>query len=174
MGWRGLMKCLDRLIKTLGFAIILGLASVLTGCVSLMDYSEPFVILRSALTDPIDQLDILAEKGEARPQYALAIVYEYGLRGKPRQPSFANTLKQKAMAMRGYTTITQYIAGLNGAPGRTVLINTPNYIISPYEAQANDSCAALLNESINYERSVKTCGGQVTYDELKTLWDKSR
>ncbi len=153
----------------------LALAVALTGCATLSGQAGPNLnLLKMALTIPPNLLTARAEKGDARAQAALAIVYEYGLDRMSRDGGQATSLRQKATASRGYTPITQYIPGLNGAPGRTAIINIPNYGVPQAEIQRNRACADALDAGRDDASSIAACGDAPNYQALKSLWDKAR
>jgi hypothetical protein len=127
----------------------------LVSCASIRPSKSSLDLLTQALTAPVIELEAQSNKGGGRSQYALGTVYQYGLRGQSKDLAKANDLKRKAMAMRGYTPITQYIAGLNGTLSRTYIINIPRYEVSPYEAQASEKCASALEARLKCPSSKK-------------------
>lgn len=145
-------------------------AVALTGCVTIPINEASLGLLDYALDSAPDSLESRAETGDGRAQYALSVVYRYGLNGVPRDGGRATALRAKAVAQRGYTPITQYIAGLEGKPGRTAIINIPRHDVSAYEASINDACAATLSSGAETPAALETCGGQASFLSLKARW----
>lgn len=168
-------KALERFFNSLKTHLALTLACLsLTACITFVPTSATMGILKMALTAPLIDLETRANKGEARSQYALGIIYTYGLRGKSKNAYLAGSLKQKAVAQRGTLPITQYIHGINGAPSRTHIINVAHYDLTSFEADAVDSCASFLAKKQNDEEAVKACGGQDSLNTLQALWDTAK
>lgn len=98
-----------------------------------------------ALTTRVPDLEARAAAGDSTAQYALALVRQHGLRGVAADAQGAAELKAAAAASRGSTAITQYIAGINGAPGRVHIINLPKGgALGPGTAKAAEACVAEL------------------------------
>lgn len=135
-----------------------------------VDQGPPRGILYYALTTPVSQIELEAGQGEAEAQYALGLVYQYGLHGALKDEAKARDLKQRAMASRGYTPITQYIAGLDGKPGRTAIINVPKHGVPAYKAQSNAACAKALSEARSDLKAQLDCGGAESFRVLQSLW----
>lgn len=156
-------------------ACALAAAAVLTGCATMAGGGATSLgLLRMALATPVATLSANAEHGDARSQFALSIVYQYGLYHTPRDGGEASRLRQKAMARRGTTSITQYIPGLNGAPGRTAIINVPEYGVTAFEARESLGCASALDAGQDTEAAFRSCRDQATYFELKPQWERAR
>jgi hypothetical protein len=141
---------------------------------SLTASSGTFTILREALSTPVDDLRARADKGEARAQFSLSLIYQYGLRQVSVDLGQATSLRQKAMVSRGYTPIVQYIPGLKGKPGRTTIINLPRYDVSGFEAKLNQTCAEALNAGQDTPEAFSACGNEMAYREFKPLWAQAK
>jgi hypothetical protein len=126
--------------------------------------------LRMALTQPIPALRSRAEGGEARAQYALALVHAYGVQGGDIDPALASQWRRRALAPRGYMPITTYVAGLNGKPGRVVTINTPRYELGATQATQIDLCAAALADGDSNLAAADRCAGPQEFARLQLLW----
>lgn len=148
-------------------------AAGMTGCASVPITNVSLDLLEDALDLSPSQLEGRAEAGEARAQYSLSIVYRYGLNGTDRDEARAGELRRKAVATRGYTPITQYIAGLNGNPGRTAIINIPRYDVNAYEAQLNDKCATALVANRENSAAFDACMGQDNFYRLAQKWNSA-
>jgi hypothetical protein len=127
----------------------------------------------AATVDPA-VLRAQAETGGAQAQYALSIVLEHGLQGFPEDRQAAGSYRRKATAARGFTPITTYIAGLNGAPGRVAIINTPRYEFSAVQAVLVERCVEALEGSVERPTPADDCGGPAVYGRLLGLWRQSK
>lgn len=127
-----------------------------------------FSPLAQAVERPVETLRSEAEAGDASAQYALSILAEHGLRGVPADRAAAADLRRRALAARGFTTITQYIPGLNGAPGRTAIINTPRYDLPGVQARLIDRCVAAVNAGKAAGQAA--CGRAEVFDWLRNRW----
>jgi hypothetical protein len=157
------------------FILMLATIFILSGCATMPENSStPLDIVEQALTERASELEarILTEGGEsqAKAQYALGIIYQYGLNGTPRDVARAAQFKSKATSMRGYLPITQYIPGLNGAPGLTHIINVPKYDLSIGQARRVDICVKALNVGQQNNEANVACGGREAFISLYTLW----
>lgn len=156
-------------------ALAATIALIVTGCATLSSQGPHSLdLLRNALTTPVDVLESQASQNDGRAQYALAIVYEYGLHSVPADRGRAAELKRAAIASHGTMPITQYIAGLNGKPGRTAIINVPRYDVTVYEGRANDDCAQALSADHADVNAYKLCQGESSYMTLKSLWERAK
>lgn len=145
-----------------------------TGCATVGDGTVgSLTILQMALTTPVSTLETQAANNDGKAEYALGIVYEYGLHHTSKNGSEAFKLKRHAVASKGYTPITQYIPGLNGKPGRTAIINTPRYDVTVAEGRMNDACATALHNGIVSADTVMRCGGEGSYSSLRELWERA-
>ena len=161
--------------RVLGFALagLLGLS----GCATTAPDTgaKSLSALRLALTAPVNELRARAEAGDAQAQYGLSVLTARGLRGVPVDLERSANWRQRAMAVRGSTQITQYIAGLNGSPGRVAMLNVPRYELNASDAAANDKCAAMLFAWINMplpviaDAAASVCGGMDSALELRDL-----
>lgn len=127
-------------------------------------------VLRDALMSPLPDIETRAEKGNASAQYALSILYQYGLRGMPVSPDLASRLRASALTAKGAMPITQYIPGINGNPGRTAIINIPRYSVPGDLVAATDACVASLGATFPDPLAIIKCGGSDSYEQLKGLW----
>ncbi|TCS10265.1 hypothetical protein [Caulobacter sp. BK020] len=163
------------LSKAAHAAAMLGLCVGLAGCLTARATAstdlEPLV---SALTDPVDDLRDRAETGQAGAQYAMAVLHAYGVRGVTPDPDQAAVLRRRALAARGYTPITTYIAGLRGKPGRVAIINTPRYELNAVQALRADQCAAALARGDQSPAAVEACAGLAEFGRLEALWAEAK
>lgn len=151
---------------------IMGLCAGLVACATVRQTAPSDLgLLTTALTEPVEALQDQADAGQARAQYAMAVLHAYGLRGVVRDPSRAELLRHKALAPHGYTPITTYIAGLNGKPGRVVIINTPRYDLDPGQALRIDQCARALVRD-DHDLGIDACAGPAEFKRLSALWSR--
>lgn len=145
---------------------------VLSGCASVPAMDRPgwMSLLREALTVSRSELEDRAGKGDARAQFSAGLIYQYGLQGGAKDPAKAMEYKRSARASRGYTPITQYIAGINGNPSRTAIINVPRYGIDALEARYAETCAQAVAEDVTEANGAKACGSAEIFIEMKSLW----
>lgn len=144
----------------------------------------------------LEDLDRQAAGGDTTALLALSIIKAEGLRGVSVDAAAAAELKRKATARAAPITITQYIPGINGAPGRTALLNLPGdgqvrRMISETEAcvsilktrQGGDLTLldALMDEPDGFEKyesaqaeAQQACGGAERLGVLSELWDESK
>ncbi|MDR7115488.1 hypothetical protein [Caulobacter sp. BE254] len=152
-----------------------GLCLVLAACVTARATTPADLgLLVAALSEPIEDLRSRADAGQARAQYAMAVLHAYGARGVALDPDQAAALRRGALAARGYTPITTYIAGLRGKPGRVAIINTPRYDLNAVQALRADRCAAALARGDQSLAAVEACAGPEAFARLKILWAEAR
>jgi len=155
-----------------------GLAASLVGCASLQPTgSSDLAPLDAALSQPLGALrsrSEAGEAGEAGAQYAMAILHAHGKRGLAVDPVLAASLRGKALAPRGYTPITTYIAGLRGKPGRVAIINVPRYDLGAGQALRLDRCVTVLARGLQARGAVEACGGLAEHDRLAALWSEGK
>jgi hypothetical protein len=146
-------------------AALLAICLVLqAGCAALVTPADMNAPLRMALTDPVEDLTVRANRGEGSAQYALSFLKKYGLRGVEADP--AATVALRAQAARGGTMpITQYIPGINGAPGRTNMIYVTLPGISPQRARLLDLCGLTLLTGLSGPGAA-ACGSPEAYAAL--------
>lgn len=144
----------------------------LSGCASVpvASHSGGISLLRDALSVPVAELETKAASGDARAQFSTSLVYQYGLQGTLADPVKATTYRQKALSAKGYMPITQYIAGLNGNPGRTAIINVPRYDVTAGEAQAAYGCAQAVARRVKPAVGAAACGTIEVYAEIMSRW----
>ncbi len=165
----------DMLFKAARCATVLGLCTGLAACVTARATAPADLgLLATALTEPVDALRNRASAGQAQAQYAMAVLHAYGARGVALDPNQAALLHGRALAARGYTPITTYIAGLRGKPGRVAIINTPRYELSAVQALRADQCAAALARGDESSAAVEACAGPNAFARLKALWAEAR
>lgn len=165
----------DILIKAARGGIIMGLCAGLGACVTARPTAPTDLgLLAKALSEPVDDLRKNADLGQASDQYAMALLRTYGARGVAQDQVQAVQLRRKALAARGYTPITTYIAGLRGKPGRVAIINIPRYELSAAQALRVDQCVAALARGDESPAAVETCAGPDTFDRLKVLWAEAK
>lgn len=154
------------------WTIALSACIALSGCASVpvASASGGISLLRDALSVSVAELETRAVSGDARAQFSTALVYQYGLQGTPADPVKATTYRQKALSVKGYTPITQYIAGLNGNPGRTAIINVPRYEVTAGEARAAYGCAQAVARRVTPQLGAAACGTTEVYAEIMSLW----
>lgn len=120
--------------------------------------------LRMALTDPVDDLTRRADGGEGQAQYALSFLKKYGLRGVAQDPAGVEALRARA-ARGGTMPITQYIPGINGAPGRVNMIYVQMPGIGPGRAELMDMCGLTLLAGLEAP-GARLCGSAEAYAAL--------
>jgi len=154
--------------------IVLGISFALSGCASMPSAEKgvDFSLLRLALTSDPATLQAQADQGDGRAQFALGLIYRYGLHHIEANQQQAALLGSEALKRRGNTAITQYIPGINGKPGRTAIINMPKYDVSAAEAGQNQVCADALDHGQVEADSV--CGNAQTMQALTELWRQAR
>lgn len=154
--------------------------------------------LMMAFSTRMDALEAQAKGGSQGAQIALSIVQAEGLRGVTPDIAAAEEWRERARASSGPTQITQYIPGLNGAPGRTAIIMVPGRGLSAAGIQQIDDCINVLKARstataaffpdvsmyrdpeavIAWEQAqdaaARTCGGDERYGLLSLLWDRGR
>lgn len=178
------------------------LASLGAGCVSpptdLRSEGMSSSPLLSAFTMRVGDLEAQSESGNQNAQIALSIVKTEGLRGVARDPVRAEDLRHRALGAGAPTQITQYIAGINGAPNRTAIIMVPGRGLSSTAIRDIDDCVTLLKarsaataaffpDFSLYDdpkalaahedaqaAAARTCGGDEAYGLLSLLWDRAR
>jgi TPR repeat protein len=152
-------------------ATILGLCLGLGGCVTARPTtSGDLRVLAVALTEPVEDLRSRADAGRADAQYALSMLHAYGMRGVVPDRDQAERLRRKALAARGSTPITTYIAGLHGKPGRVSTIYTPRYELDAVQAMRIDQCAAALARRDGGQTGADACGGPEAFAGFSSLW----
>ncbi|MDC7684217.1 hypothetical protein PQU92_13075 [Asticcacaulis sp. BYS171W] len=158
-------------MQKLKMIVLSGLVLGLMGCATLAgDPHADLDILDTAMTSRVEDLQPQADGGVARAQLALAVVYRFGLNGTPKNLPAAFRLRQKATAQRGYLPITQYIAGLNGAPGRTAIINIPRYDLTEPQAARVYACAEALEKGQVNSSGFSACGSEPRFRDLHPRW----
>lgn len=166
---------------------------LLAGCATVaptqLDVLPSDDVLFYTLHTPWDEIDAGASQGVAKAQYAKSMVLAYGLKDQPKDEAQANTLKQTSMLPRQGTMITQYIAGINGQPGRVVPLYLPGSSgITPEAAKAAQGCIDVIrpttasevpqpDDTQRWEYSLvegpnvsQLCGSYERYELLSTLW----
>lgn len=165
----------EALYKVVCAASAMGLCAVLAGCVTARSTAPADLgLFVTALSQPVDQLQENASRGQAGAQYAVALLQAYGMRGLPRDPVQAALLRRSALAARGYTPITTYIAGLQGKPGRVAIINVPRYELDLAQVGRIDQCAAALARGDQGAVAVQACAGPEEFARLKGLWAEAK
>ena len=173
-----------------GFGAGVVAAAFLTGCATLV---EPMSVIeaqssntpiRVLLTTPITELEARADSDRIAAA-ALSLGYRYGMRDLPVDMDRAEDLWRKALRPVPATVITQYIPGVNGAPGRTVpiVIPSPNYETA--FVRNAEVCAKVLErdpsvvtrdeyiEDID-ENALATCGAPEHFSMLNEVWREAR
>jgi len=165
----------DILFKAVRGGAVIGLCAGLGACVTARATSSADLeLLAAALSDPVEALQGKADAGQARAQYAIAVLHAYGVRGVALDQDQAAALRRRALAARGYTPITTYIAGLRGKPGRVAIINTPRYDLNAVQALRADRCAGVLARGDDSPAAVAACAGPEAFARLRALWAKSK
>jgi hypothetical protein len=164
-----------RLPKAVRHGLVLGLCIGLWGCVTPRQ-TEPadLSVLEQALVEPVEILRQHADAGQARAQFALAVLYAYGARGLAQDSEHAESLRRRALAARGYTPITTYVAGLHGKPGRVSIINVPRYDLDTVQAMRIEHCAGVLARGESGLAAVEACAGSAQFSHLKALWGEAK
>lgn len=146
--------------------------STLAGCVSLSpqaiaQFNQP---VETALTTPTPILRARAEAGDAQAQLALSAALQ--LRPDSAGIGAPERWRSRAMAPRGFTPITLYVAGYKGHPSRVSTTLIPRYEVSPLQVAAVGACVRLLvDPPIDLARALDqgVCGGRANYDRLALL-----
>jgi hypothetical protein len=163
------------LFKAARGGVAVGLCLGLGACVTARATAPADLeLLAAALSEPVEDLRSQADAGQARAQYAMALLHAYGARDVTRDPDQAAKMRRKALAARGYTPITTYIAGLRGKPGRVAIINTPRYDLNAVQALRADQCAAVLARGHERAGAVEACAGPEAFARLRALWAEAR
>lgn len=157
----------NRIARTL---VLILAAAALGGCATQPVRVTSLGPLKAALTTSPDQLRARAALNDAPAQLSLSLLYAYGRGGVERDLVEADRLLDAAMASRGTTPITTYIAGLNGKPGRVSMIFVPRYGVASTQATANFACTRALARNDRSPEAMDTCGGEANYAELAALW----
>lgn len=152
-------------------SLCLGLGACVTARATAPADLEP---LAAALSGPVEDLRSQAGAGQARAQYAMAVLHAYGARGVALDPDQAAMLRRKALAARGYTPITTYIAGLRGRPGRVAIINTPRYELNAVQVLRADQCMAALARGDGSPAAIEACAGGEEFARLRALWTRAK
>ena len=158
-------------------ATAMSLCLGLGGCVTTRPTAPADLgVLTTALTEPVEALRGQSDAGQAGAQYAMSVLHAYGLRGATVDQEQAARLRRQALATRGFTPITTYIAGLNGKPGRVATIYIPRYELNAGQALRIDQCAAALARGDESRAATEACAGSQEFTRLKALWNavKSR
>lgn len=154
---------------------LMGLCVGLGACVTVREPAPADLgVLEAALTQPVEDLRSQADAGQAGAQYALSMLHAYGVRGAARDPDQAERLRRRALAARGSTPITTYIAGLHGKPGRVATIYTPRYELGAVQAMRIDRCAAVLARGDDSPAGIDACAGPETLARFRVLWAKAK
>ncbi len=148
--------------------LCLSLAVVFSGCATTgpVASSDPLALLRQALDASPETLQQAATRHDHQAEYALAIVYAYGLHGIQKDAAKAADLRARAQAAV-YTPITQYVPGLHGKPGRTAIINMSTPGVDPMAARSSDACAQSLDDG---RSDTTACGDEGRRAEFAAKW----
>lgn len=141
------------------------LSLALAGCVTALTPAERLAPLRLAFTEPVDSLHARADRNDPEALYALSFLTLHGLRGVTANPTASPTMRQSSRPHS--TMLTQYIPGVNGAPGRVSVfpVNVGGW---PFSPSVLDLCGeAVLTR--NTQMGEIYCGGPDLYAELVTL-----
>lgn len=163
----------------------LAVAAVISaaGCATVAEVSEPVSarngVVALALTRPVAELDAGSD-GDPAQAMALSLLYRYGLMDLPKDPARADALRAQAMRAGGPLVLTQYIAGLNGAPGRVVPLIVPRMDASGTIAAAELCARALEGDPVEIAghdgygemdpAAVEACGGDAAFSALVRAW----
>lgn len=150
------------------------LCLAVTGCTTLPTGLADLAPLDAALGRPMESLRADADAGEANAQYAMSILTAHGKRGVKRDTDLAAALRARALAPRGFTSITTYIAGLRGKPGRVAIIQVPRYDLTFVEAGRVDRCVDVLARMRRSRQTDAACGGPLARSRLEILWNDGR
>lgn len=163
------------LIEAARGGALLGLCVGLAACATARPTTaDDLGLLTNALGEPVGVLQANADTGQAGAQYAMALLRTYGARGVAQDQDQAAQLRRKALAARGYTPITTYIAGLHGKPGRVAIINVPRYELNAAQVLRADQCLAALARGDESPAAVGACAGPETFGRLKVLWAEAK
>lgn len=160
-------------LNLIGLATALLLPALLAGCATGGPSSAPLTGLSplvDALNAPVEDLAAAAERGDASAQYGLSVLAADGLRGVPKDTARAEQLRRRATSPKSSTPITQYIPGINGAPGRTAIINLPQYDPAMAGLPFMDACVKALRTGKAATTLSAACGPPEVYDWLRVRW----
>jgi hypothetical protein len=145
--------------------VLLILSLAVGGCATALTPSEQVAPLRLAFTEPVESLYARADRHEAEALYALSFLTLHGLRGVTADPTASATMRLEGRPRS--TMITQYIPGVNGAPGRVSMIPA-NVGGWPFSTRVLDLCGeAVLNR--NAPMGEVYCGDAGLHAELVAL-----
>lgn len=144
----------------------------LAGCASLSpqaiaQLNQP---IETALTTPTPVLRERAEAGNAQAQLALSVALQ--LRPGSDNRDLSRHWRMRAMAARGFTPLTLYVAGYKGHPSRVSTTLVPRYDVSSLQAVAIGACTRLLSgppADLTRALDQGVCGGRTNYDRLALL-----
>ena len=146
-------------------AVLLILSLAVAGCVTTLTPSERLAPLRLAFTEPVESLRVRADRHEPEAVYALSFLTLHGLRGVTADRAASATMRLEGKPRS--TMITQYIPGVNGAPGRISLI--PATVGGwPFSTSVLDLCGEAVLNGIAPMGEIY-CGGPELYAELAAL-----
>ena len=179
----------------------LALAAAVAGCATTaMSPDEairgdPLVL---ALTSPVQDLRERAESGDSVAQFGLSVILAEGLRGQTQDPEAGSYWRERAFASPGAIQITQYIPGIDGAPGQVHLLQVPKAGYPRFLGEMNDACIAQLkghaadaasffsgmdfpiqpgsfeSYEARHDAAALVCGGEERYGLLTHLWEEAQ
>lgn len=153
--------------------IITGLfAASLCGCTTVPGDSASLDILDKALDIAPAELEKRIADGDERAQYALSIVYRYGLNGREQDVHRAADLRVQALGKRTFVTASQRMVGA-GTQGAPVVGPAPRNGVNSYDGRVNDACAAALASGRDSAAEAEACGGEASYRSLRDRWDRA-
>ncbi len=152
---------------------LMGLLRRSGACVTRRPRLADLGVLENALTEPVEDRASQADAGRAGAQYALSVLHAYGARGAALDPDQAERWCRRALAARGSTPITTYIAGLHGKPGRVATIEYFALRTGRRPAMRIDQCAANLARGDDSQAGVDaTARGPKTLARFRVLVGK--
>jgi len=139
-------------------------------------------IVRLALRKPVSELEA-GSAGDPAQAMALSLLYRHGLMDLPKDEVRADALRRQAAQASSPTVLTQYIPGVNGAPGRVVPLILPNARAGAMTsaalcARALDRDPALIVEADGFQQmnpaAIEACGDPEAFGPLVRAWTEAR
>lgn len=167
-----MIRSLKRL-RTNRTTATIAICGALTACATATpeQLAHRYEPIAAAVDASAAELRARADAGQSTAQYGLSLALRYGLNGLDRNRAAAEHWRRVAVAPRGSTPITTYLAGVNGRSGRMLSILVPRYDLPPVEGALLDRCAEALaaaNEAAFNRNDV--CGNVEIYLRLKAAW----
>jgi hypothetical protein len=142
----------------------------LSGCATAPDGAASLDIIDKAVNLAPEDLERRVADGDERAQYALSIVYRYGLNGRERDVHRAADLRIRALGKRNHVTASQRVMGGGGQTGMAAAGPAPSNGVNSYVGRQNDDCAAALASGREGQPQFDACGGEESFRTLRDKW----